>query len=479
MRLLSRRIRDIIPPKGRCEMQDADVSLDAISEMLVLSSFGNGKNIIFSGLDLKGSMDPEAFHEASRQAAKGFPHFVSTIREIKINGRYHLVRQHSPDLPLPFGVEELKIRDASASLLDNILYTLSPRLDRDWDLFQELPLEMYLIRVSERHHILATFIHHVAGDVGSIMEFGQVLMANYHELVTGEPADWKHEPLPVSSSRKRPVEKKDAKSRSWLERIGGTLSGFLRPPAMPLGNGRRDNDEQYHIKRVLTPEDSKELAGSTGRACASLPDRLTAAAHLAVDRWNRERGIGPGTLTTSMTVNMRGRYKDLDNPNNSALIFLRSLPHERKNPNEFCRLLAAQRIKRFRTQSDSGYYRDLQRLNGSLRILPFHLRRRLMSFVLNKHQVSVAITPLGVLWPTLQEGRPTGATFLKKSGALDVTEVHGIGYKLASNTRLLLVVYYFRDQLNLILASSACLFTRQESERFMDLIIENLLHSDL
>jgi hypothetical protein len=460
-------------------MQDADTRLDAISEMLALSSYGNGKNIIFSGLDLKGPMDLQAFHEASRQAASVFPHFMSTIREIKINGRYHLVRQHSPDLPLPFGVQELKIKDASATLLDNILYTLSPRLDRDWNLFQELPLEMRLIRVSERHHVLATFIHHVAGDVGSIMEFGQVTFANYHELVTGQPPDWKHEPLPVSSSRKRPVEKKQLKGQAWLASVRGTLSGFLNPPAVPLGNGDRGNDEQYQIKRVLSPKDSRELAGSTGRACASLPDRLTAATHLAVDQWNSERGIGPGTLTTSMTVNMRGRYKHLDNPNNSALIFLRSLPNERKDLNGFCRILATQRVKRFRAQSDSSYYQSLQRFNNTFRLLPFHLRQRLVSFVMSKHQVSVAITPLGVLWPTLQNGRPSGETFLKKSGALDVTEVHGLGYKLASNTRLLLVVYAFRDQVNLILASSASLFTRQESEEFMDLIMKNLVHSGL
>jgi hypothetical protein len=460
-------------------MQDANLRLDAISEMLALSSFGNGKNIIFSGLDLKGPMDLQAFREASRQSVTVFPHFMSTLREIKVNGRYHLIRHHASDLPLPFSVQELKIRGASALLLDNILYTLSPRLDRDWDLFQELPLEMCLIRVSEQHHVLATFIHHVAGDVGNLMEFGQVLMSNYHELVTGQPPDWTDEPVPVSSSMKRPVEKNRAKSRGWLGSVGATLSGFLRTPTIPLGSGERGNDEQYQIKRVLSPKDSRELAGSAGRACAPLPDRLTAATHLAVDQWNRERGLGPGTLTTSMTVNMRGRYKDLDNPNNSALIFLRSLPNERKNPVEFCRVLAVQRMKRFRTQSDSSYYRKLQRFNNTFRLLPFHLRQRLVSLVMNKHQVSVAITPLGVLWPALQNGRPTGETFLKKSGDLDVTEVHGLGYKLASNTRLLLVVYAFRDQMNLILATSASLFTRQESEQFMDLIMENLLHSSL
>ncbi|MFH0825746.1 MAG: hypothetical protein V2B18_23570 [Pseudomonadota bacterium] len=458
-------------------MHRSNSRLDAISEMLALSSSGNGKNIIFSGLNFEGPMDLPAFHEAVRLALADFPHFTSTIREVKVKGRHHLFRLPSPDPELPYSVKDLKITDDSDPLLHSILDTLRPRLDRDWDLFRELPLELCLIRVSERHHVLATFIHHVAGDASNLLEYGQALTAKYHELVKGRIPDWKHQPLPVSTSAKRPVERRPVKWQALLRNAVGTVSGFLKSPAMPLGSGIKDDCGQYHVKRVLSTKDSQGLTRSPGEPRGALPDRVTAATHLAVDQWNRERGLAPGTLTTSMTVNMRGRYRDLDNPNNSALIFLRSLPHERKDPDEFRRLMTIQRIKRFRSQTDFGYYQDLERFNNALRLLPFHLRRRLVSLVLGKHQVSVAITFLGILWPSLRNGKPTGDTFLETCGDLDLTEVHGIGYKLASNTRLLLVVYAFRNRLNLVLSASADLFTRLETEQFLDLITANFLGS--
>jgi hypothetical protein len=79
-----------------------------------------------------------------------------------------------------------------------------------------------------------------------------------------------------------------------------------------------------------------------------------------------------------------------------------------------------------------------------------------------------------VLWPELQNGKPTGDSFLRAMGDVEVEEVHGLGYKLASSTRLLLIAYVFRNRLNLVLAASAELFTRGEAEQFVDLIVDNL-----
>ncbi|MFH0960654.1 MAG: hypothetical protein V1897_18360 [Pseudomonadota bacterium] len=449
--------------------------LDAISEMLALSSLAAKKNIIFSGLELKGPMNVQAMIEGVRRAAKRFPNFQSTLEEIKIKGRFHLISKFNPGMKLPSGFHELKIADESATLLNNVLYTLSHRLDRDWDLSKESPLESYLIRVSDEHHVLATFNHHWAGDVGSLMEYGQALMAKYHELVKGEKPHWENQPLAISSSKKRQVENRRAKKQAWLENARETLSGFLKSPSIPKGSGEPNDDRQFHVKRVLSPSDSRNLTHRTGLTRALLPDRLTAATHFAVDQWNWQRGISPGKLTSSMTVNMRGRYKALNNPNNSALIFLNSTPSERTDSNKFCRSLARQRMKCFRAQTDFSYYQKLERFNNTVRMLPFHLRRRVVSFIMDKHEVSVAITLLGVLWPLMENGRASGETFLEKTGDLVMTEVHGLGYKLASSTRLLLVAYIFRGQFNMILTSSATLFTRQESELFIDLIIKNLL----
>ncbi|MGC8602630.1 MAG: condensation domain-containing protein [Desulfomonilaceae bacterium] len=455
---------------------DCAPKFDAISEMLALTSYGHGKNIIFSALELKGPVDCDAFSEAVQRAGQYFPNFLSTIKEIKLKGRYHLCRCLRPDLSLQFCQKDLLIRNTPGELLDNVLDTLRSRLDRDWDLFSDLPAEIHLVKVSEKHHVLCIFIHHVAGDASNLMEFGQKLFAIYHEIVAGQPPAWAPYNLSRSGSWKRPAKPKPVMWKETIHNVTQTLTRFLKTPALPSGVGDPGESGQHQISRLLSKQDSQTLLRLSGGIHLSLADCLTAASHLAVDEWNRRRNIAPGTLTTSLSVNMRGRYKDLDgHPNNSALLFLRSFPHQRTDPDQLNRALATQRIRHFRSRTDHGYYESLESFNNVLRILPFPARRKLASHILSKHKVSIAISLLGVLWPELVDGKPTGGTFLRVSGDVEIVGVHGLGYRLASNTQLFLTVYLFRNRLNMILGASVSLFNRQEADGFMDLIMENLL----
>ena len=77
----------------------------------------------------------------------------------------------------------------------------------------------------------------------------------------------------------------------------------------------------------------------------SLVDLLTACSNLAVDQWNEKRNVKQGLVTTSMTVNTRGRFAGYDQPNNSSVIFFRSSPEERADIKKFSRSLALTRIK--------------------------------------------------------------------------------------------------------------------------------------
>lgn len=87
----------------------------------------------------------------------------------------------------------------------------------------------------------------------------------------------------------------------------------------------------------------------------------------------------------------------------------------------------------------------------------------------------MAVTLLGVVWPKIENGKLTAETCLTRAGDLTMMEVHGIGYKLLSNTPILLIVYVFKNRLNFVLAAAGSLFTREESELFMDLIMKNTL----
>ncbi len=113
-------------------------------------------------------------------------------------------------------------------------------------------------------------------------------------------------------------------------------------------------------------------------------------------------------------------------------------------------------------------------MNTAFRLLPFRLKRPIVHWLMQKHQFSVAITMLGVIWPAFRNGKPTMESCLTETGNLSISAVHGIGYKLLSNTHLLFIVYFFANKLNIILHASASLFTREEAGAFLDLMVTNL-----
>jgi len=175
-----------------------------------------------------------------------------------------------------------------------------------------------------------------------------------------------------------------------------------------------------------------------------------------------------------MSVNMKNRYSDLDAANNSALLFFKSRPRDREDTSAFARSIALARIKQFRNQMDFKFVQNVSRMTSALRAFPFSIKRRIVNHLMNKHQLSIAITVLGVIWPTVRNGKPTAESCLTRTADLAISELHGLGYKLLSNTHLLLIVYVYCNRLNFILSASASVFTRQETQAFMDLMMEHL-----
>jgi hypothetical protein len=247
-------------------------------------------------------------------------------------------------------------------------------------------------------------------------------------------------------------------------------------PTLPLGNGSGADLRQFHVKRVLSLDDSVRLGQTAARNRASLVDLLTAAANVAIDKWNKMRNELPGTLTTAVSVNMKGRYQGMNKANNSAQMYFKFLPDQRTDRAEFLRSIGLRRIKQLRKQLDFTFFEDVSRMNAAVSLFPFPLRRRLVHFLTNQHQFSLGVTLIGVVWPVFKNGRATGETSFTRTGNLEITDVHGIGYKLLSSTRLLFIVYGFKSELNIMLAASASLFTRQEAEEYLDMTVHHLLN---
>jgi hypothetical protein len=154
----------------------------------------------------------------------------------------------------------------------------------------------------------------------------------------------------------------------------------------------------------------------------------------------------------------------------------KSRPDERRDPNAFVWGTALKRRKYFNKHMDLKFFQNVSRMTSALRIFPFPVRRRIVNFLMNRHQFSATVTLLGTIWPQGNYENPSSNTCLTSTGGLRISEVHGVGYKLLSSTPLLLIVYSFRGRLNLVLHAKGTLFTRRESDEFMDIMMKNIMN---
>ncbi len=443
--------------------------LDPISEMMLLSSTGNTKNIIITGTEVSGVMDESAIRLAIRNAFSKFPHFASIMREVWHKGFRFQYSERIEDPPMTF----LNVLQGNRfkTGLDGFLGHITADLDKEWNFAAQAPAHVYVVRFSHNHFMIAPVIHHVAADGGTASEFGREILAQYHTILTGSRPEWAKQTDAMSSSKKRVVSIKQASFSHILKDVRDSLTDMSEKSVIPVGSGTGDSLLQHQIKRILSERDTQILTKLSLQKGVSLIDLLVSTTNRVIDEWNAALNVEPGMLTTSVSVNMKGRFRGFERSNNSALIYFRSTAEERRNPETYARSIALQRIKHFRNQNDFKFFQNVSRMCNSVRLLPLHLRKRAVNYLVNRHEFSIAVTLLGVIWPDMVNGKYTIGTNLERTGNLDVTEVHGLGYKLLSSTRNLLIVYYYRNKLNLVLASSASLFTREEAENFMDQIL--------
>jgi len=458
-------------------MEKPNDLIDSMSEMIALSCYRNTKNLLITAAELKGPVDTEAIKLAVHRAAEAFPQLTGCLREIKREGRHYLAREQRPDLDFPVRMSELGTHSGSRSILEAVLNHLEASLDRNRDLFTELPGEFHLVKVAEHHHVAVPVINHVAADAVVASAFGQRTVLEYSEIVTGIRPDLLDPAFSISTAKKRPVAVKKRKYADILVRSLLTLSALAQKPSIPAGHGRKGDQRQFHVKRVLPEGPTERLTRPAAGKRIRFIDLLVASCSAAVDAWNGARNVRPGTVTTAVTVNVKGRYSGVRGPNNASVLFFRTRPEDRQDIPRLAELIATARTRQFRNQMDFKLRQNTARTADSLRILPFGPRRRIVHFLMQRHRFSIAVTQLGVVWPLIINGVPTAESFPTSVGDMEITEIHGVGYKLLSGTQLLLIVYIYRRRLNLVLASSASLFTREDTEAFLDAIVDVLLNS--
>jgi hypothetical protein len=280
--------------------------------------------------------------------------------------------------------------------------------------------------------------------------------------------------LAISTAGKRRINIARKKLKNIKTSSKLALLPFHPRKVLPKGTGDADDRVEHQVKRILTLDETEKVLDAARRGGVSLIDTSIVAADLAVDEWNNLRGIKPGILTNSTTINMHGRYPDITSLNSSAVVYFKSHPEQRKDPQSFAKSVSRDRMRIFRSQGDLMFFENVDRMNRTLSRLSFRRKRPLVNWFMQRQQLSIAVTLMGAIWPGTKKSKPSLETCLAEVCGADITELHGLGYKLLSRTHLLLIVYFFHSRLNLILAASGSHFSYNEANDFVDLIAEML-----
>jgi hypothetical protein len=98
--------------------------------MLAISSYGNTKNVLVTGVELKGHFDEEGVIEGFAQTAADYFPFQSFLTEVKENNRYHLYWQHQPEIPYTVRRMTLPETDSGKPPLERFLEYTRPNIDQ-------------------------------------------------------------------------------------------------------------------------------------------------------------------------------------------------------------------------------------------------------------------------------------------------------------------------------------------------------------
>jgi hypothetical protein len=455
-------------------MEKAFHPLDPLAEALALTSCGNVKNLVFGAAELEGALDEKAVRSALRRIEEEFPHLTMHLKEAK-QGRKHYVgwdRHFRREIPLV--VLNGDRAPQTGCSLQRALHYLRPEMERPCDLLNEPLCTVFVLEQAAERYMIAFFCSHVAADAITAMEIAKRFMIHYHELATGQKPPFADAPLAASTIRKRAVPKTKTVWKDYWFTFRQAMIPYRVKCTLPGGDASPAEQGEHHVKRALTPELSQQVLVESSQKRSSLVDHLLGTMSEAVDCWNAGRGVKSGTITAALTVNMQGRFEDMEGPNSDSVLYFVLKPEERKDSRTLARCIALSRIRQLRDRMDWKYYRAIAKLNHFFRVFPFSQRQRIFGEMLRRHQTSFALGFMGTIWPTTNQRVMTERSGIESSGGLTISEVHGAPYKLVSRTPLYLSAYFFRQRLNLVLSAAGWHFTRQNTEDFLDLIVELL-----
>lgn len=452
------------------------VKLDLPSEGLLVWEHAGFPQTDYGAFSFQGKCEPEALNRALLEAQVRWPNFHANL-VLKRSGffRVHtwLVRDELNTLE----VRDFTGMEALPDDLDAWIYKqMEHEVDHVHDLTREYPARFVLFLLPGDQCIFVFSFHHVAADGVNFYDFLKTAFRIYHRNVTGSEPEWADvavfhsvagQVTPISA-----ISTWDFLKYSYMENRKYPFRQAIQIASTPnTGTGRNMIRHIFEDPSMLTA-----LRKRVRREGGTLSDLVLAASKLAIQEWNAGRGAPYEIMYHVLAVNQRLRRDARETAaqgNPMSGVSIPSCSEDRRDPEALLRLVIESRKQKMEQGHDIAWARMSQMLLRVGRLLPMSVRYDLLRHIFDM-KISFFVTNLGVVWPRMDRGRPTGETAITRVGDMELVDIHSNVGTTARNP-IALILRTFRGKLYMIFAIGRHGISDPDARDFSRLVVDKVL----
>jgi len=445
------------------------VQLDPISEAHLYFGHPNFTDTSYMTLTLKGTFNKEIFKDTYYEFLERYPIFNSVLVEKRTGLFYKLYRKPVDSI---YEVKEVSLLDPHIPNREKITKYFSKRVLTDFDLFNEVPFLPYICDLGNSHHALVFVSHHVLSDGHGVATFLMKFFLIYYEKLYNKTISIDGI-LGLFSSRKKGSQEKLSRLtilKILLSNMGIVIKLFFLNRAKTFKLKYPKRNDRYVEKMIFEKEIQEKLRIIARSKDSTVNDLLIAILFRALDTMFEGNRKDKKLFTISAPVNIFGKLPiDDDRANHITSLVYGSYATHREDLDLLLKLIKISRIRQINADIDVVQFHFLQLLVKFTHLFPYRLRVRLFKNVFQQPSTSM-LSNLGILWPELKKGRPTGRSMVVKVAKdLEIADIDfnypgvpSVGHGLAS--------YTFRERLFLILTFNGAFFTRDDVSQILNAI---------
>ena len=454
----------------------AQVQLDVPSEGLLVWEHAGFTQTEYGAYSFVGKCDPEAMKQAVLEAQVARPNFHSNLVVVR-SGLFYTHTWIVRDEPNTLEVHDY--RDMAEPPVDNeawIHQQMEHEVDHVHDLTREYPARFVLFLLPGDKCIFVLSFHHVAADGAGFYDFLKSIFRAYHRKVTGAEPEWADAAImhsiagdvaPIKAISTWDFIKYDYKERQK----------YPFRQAVQMASGPDAKPGRNMVRYIMEdPATCLALRDRARREGGTVSDLALAASKLAIDEWNAGRNAPHEIMWHGLAVNQRLRRSAVETKgqgNPMSAVSIASNSYDRRDPSALLRMVIAMRKYKMEQGHDIALGRVSRAILTFGRYLPMSVRYNVIRHLMDM-KITFFVTNLGVVWPKMVNGRPTGQTAITRVGEMELVDIHSNVGSTAKNP-MGLILRTFRGRLYLIFAVGRHGVTDQDARDFSKLVVGKVL----